>query len=178
MIEATKMNAHFQVDRACQSILQRWLEGATLNVDPKLHVTWETLLGCLEDVGMNTLAENLRSELLPWPKWCCRIWNGVAEFAVFTGSIVDNGSVKRVYSFYGSVVGVASFSGPSPHLLFFFFFFFITLQNAKTRSREDLNMKLRRNSFLCFECCIAQLGYNLILRPSFTLWEGLGMRLS
>ena len=65
VIEATKMNAHFQVDRACQSILQRWLEGATMNVDPKLHVTWETLVGCLEDVGMNTLAKNLRSELLP-----------------------------------------------------------------------------------------------------------------
>ena len=65
VIESTKMNAHFQVDRACQSILQRWLEGATMNVDPKLHVTWETLLGCLEDVGMNMLAKNLRSELLP-----------------------------------------------------------------------------------------------------------------
>ena len=65
VIEATKMNNHFQVDRSCQSILQRWLEGATMNVDPKLRVTWETLLVCLEDVGMNTLAKNLRSELLP-----------------------------------------------------------------------------------------------------------------
>ena len=62
VIDTTRMNCFFQVERACQSILQRWLEGATMHALP---VTWEALLGCLEEVELNVLAKRLRSELLP-----------------------------------------------------------------------------------------------------------------
>ena len=60
VIDATEMNVHYQVGRACQSILQKWLEGAS-----PLPVTWETLLECLENIELATLATDLRAELLP-----------------------------------------------------------------------------------------------------------------
>ena len=83
VIDTTRMSCFFQVERACQSILQRWLEGATLDALP---VTWEALLGCLEEVELNVLAKEVRSELLPWP-------NSGTEFAVFTSSRGANGFV-------------------------------------------------------------------------------------
>lgn len=64
VIEATRLNAHYQVERACQSILQKWLEGAT-SATSQLPVTWETLLVCLEDIELKTLATEIRAELLP-----------------------------------------------------------------------------------------------------------------
>ena len=51
---------HFQPEAACRTILQRWLNGGG-----KQPATWDTLLGCLEDIGHGTLARYLRKEVVP-----------------------------------------------------------------------------------------------------------------
>ena len=58
VIRAMERNQHFQVGAACLTILQRWLDG-----EGRQPVTWETLIGCLEDIGHCTLASDLRKEL-------------------------------------------------------------------------------------------------------------------
>lgn len=60
VIRAVERNQHFQVEAACQTILQRWLDG-----ESRHPVTWETLMECLEDIGHGTLATELRRELEP-----------------------------------------------------------------------------------------------------------------
>lgn len=58
VIRAVEQNQHFQVEAACVTILQRWLDG-----ESRHPVTWETLIDCLEEIGHSTLASELRREL-------------------------------------------------------------------------------------------------------------------
>ena len=60
VISAVERSQHFQVEAACLTMLQRWLDG-----EGRQPVTWETLVECLEDIGHCTLASNLRRELEP-----------------------------------------------------------------------------------------------------------------
>ena len=60
VIRAVERNQHFQVEAACRTILQRWLDGESCQ-----PVTWGTLMECLEDIGHGTLASELRRELEP-----------------------------------------------------------------------------------------------------------------
>ena len=60
VIRAVERNQHFQVEAACRTILQKWLDG-----ESGQPVNWETLMECLEDIGRSTLASELRRELEP-----------------------------------------------------------------------------------------------------------------
>lgn len=60
VIRAVERNKYFQVEAACQSILQRWLDG-----EGRQPATWATLIECLKDIGHSNLASELRRELLP-----------------------------------------------------------------------------------------------------------------
>ena len=60
VIRAVQQSQHFQVEAACRTILQRWLDG-----EARQPVTWETLMESLEDIGHDTLASDLRRELEP-----------------------------------------------------------------------------------------------------------------
>ena len=60
VIRAVERNQHFQVEAACRTILQRWLDG-----ESRQPVTWGTLMECLEDIGHGSLASELRRELEP-----------------------------------------------------------------------------------------------------------------
>ena len=60
VIRAVERSQHFQVEAACITILQRWLDG-----EGRQPMTWETLIGCLEDIGHGTLASDLKRELEP-----------------------------------------------------------------------------------------------------------------
>ena len=58
VIRAVRESEHFQMERACRTILQRWLDGQGLQ-----PATWETLVKCLEDIDHWSLAGDLRKEL-------------------------------------------------------------------------------------------------------------------
>ena len=58
VIRAVERNQHFQVEAACRTILQRWLDRKGLQ-----PVTWETLVEALVDIEHGTLAGDLRREL-------------------------------------------------------------------------------------------------------------------
>ena len=58
VIRAVRESEHFQVERACHTILHRWLDGQSLQ-----PVTWDTLVECLEDINHGSLAGDLRKEL-------------------------------------------------------------------------------------------------------------------
>ena len=58
VIRAVRESEHFQVERACRTILHRWLDGQGLQ-----PVTWDTLVECLEDINHGSLAGDLRKEL-------------------------------------------------------------------------------------------------------------------
>ena len=58
VIRAVERNQHFQVEAACRTILQRWLDGEGLQ-----PVTWETLVEALVDIEHGALAGDLRREL-------------------------------------------------------------------------------------------------------------------
>ena len=60
VIWAVERNQHFQVEAACRTILQRWLDGEGLQ-----PVTWETLVEALVDTEHGALAGDLRRELEP-----------------------------------------------------------------------------------------------------------------
>lgn len=60
VIRALERNQHFQVEAACRTILQRWLDG-----ESRHPVTWQTLTECLEDIAHGTLATKLLKELEP-----------------------------------------------------------------------------------------------------------------
>ena len=60
VIRAVERSQHFQVEAACLTILQRWLDG-----EGRQPVTWETLMESLEDIEYGTLASDLRRELEP-----------------------------------------------------------------------------------------------------------------
>jgi len=62
VISAVEQSQHFQVEAACLTMLQRWLDGEGQLLQP---VTWKALIGCLEDIGHGTLASDLRRELEP-----------------------------------------------------------------------------------------------------------------
>ena len=55
VIRAVGRSQHFQVEAACLTILQKWLDG-----EGRQPVTWETLVECLEDIRHGTLASDLR----------------------------------------------------------------------------------------------------------------------
>ena len=58
VIRTVRESEHFQVERACRTILHKWLDGQGLQ-----PVTWDTLAECLEDIDHWSLAEDLRKEL-------------------------------------------------------------------------------------------------------------------
>ena len=58
VIREVERSQHFQVEAACRTILQRWLDGQSLQ-----PVTWNTLVECLEDIDHRALAGDLRREL-------------------------------------------------------------------------------------------------------------------
>ena len=60
VIRAAERSQHFQVEAACRTILQKWLDGEGLQ-----PVTWETLMEALVDIEHGTLAGDLRRELEP-----------------------------------------------------------------------------------------------------------------
>lgn len=60
VIREVEQDQHFQVEAACRTILQRWLDG-----ESRQPVTWETLIKCLEEIGHVTLVSVLRRELEP-----------------------------------------------------------------------------------------------------------------
>ena len=60
IVRAVEQSQHFQVEAACRTILQRWLEGEGLQ-----PVTWETLVEALVDIEHGALAGDLRRELEP-----------------------------------------------------------------------------------------------------------------
>ena len=60
VLRAVERSQHFQVEAACRTILQRWLDGEGLQ-----PVTWETLVEALVDIEHGALARDLRRELEP-----------------------------------------------------------------------------------------------------------------
>ena len=58
VIRTVRKSEQFQVEKACCTILHRWLDGEGLQ-----PVTWGTLVECLEDIDHWSLAGNLRKEL-------------------------------------------------------------------------------------------------------------------
>jgi len=60
VIRAVERSQHFQVEGACLTILQRWLDG-----EGRKPVTWETLIDYLEDIKHSSLGSDLRMELEP-----------------------------------------------------------------------------------------------------------------
>ena len=60
VIRAVELSQHFQVGAVCLTILQRWLDG-----EGRQPVTWEMVIGCLENIGHGTPASDLRRDLEP-----------------------------------------------------------------------------------------------------------------
>ena len=58
VIRTVRESGHFQEERACRTILHKWLDGQGLQ-----PATWDTLVECLEDIDHWSLAEDLRKEL-------------------------------------------------------------------------------------------------------------------
>ena len=61
VIRAVRESERPLVESACRCILERW----SVDGEGRQPVTWETLVGCLEDIGHSTLASDLRRELEP-----------------------------------------------------------------------------------------------------------------
>ena len=58
VIRTVRESEHFQVEKACRTILHKWLDGQGLQ-----PATWDTLMECLKDINHRSLAEDLRKEL-------------------------------------------------------------------------------------------------------------------
>ena len=58
IIREVERSQHFQVEGACRTILQRWLDG-----QGSQPATWDTLVKCLENIDHRTLARDLRKVL-------------------------------------------------------------------------------------------------------------------
>ena len=60
IIDAVRESTRFQADKACHSILQKWLEGKG-----RRPVTWETFVEGLFDAEYNVLAVDIKAALEP-----------------------------------------------------------------------------------------------------------------
>lgn len=60
VINAIKRNAHYQVEPACRAMFNKWLEGASGLLEPRI---WATVVTVLKNADLGMLAEELDSVL-------------------------------------------------------------------------------------------------------------------